>query len=134
MPSSTRPLLCSRWFWRIVVLLFIAAAAFVAWWKMIGMPGKSFKGSLPPLSPDELALREELRADVEKLATGIGVRSVEEYAAITAAAGFIESSFSAAGYTVRRDGYDVRGRVCENLEVELRGTRSDEVIVIGRAL
>jgi hypothetical protein len=131
MASSARPFLRKRWFWRTVVLLFIAAAVFVAWWKMIGMPGKSFKGSLPPLSTDEVTLRDELKADVEKLATGIGVRSVEEYAALTSAAAFIESSFSAAGYTVRRDGYDVRGRLCENLEVELRGTGSDEIIVIG---
>ncbi len=35
------------------------------------MPGKSISKSAP-LSPDEAALREELRADVQKLAGEIG--------------------------------------------------------------
>ncbi|HEX8313332.1 MAG TPA: M28 family peptidase [Chthoniobacteraceae bacterium] len=115
-----------------ILLLIFATAGFVAWWWMIRMPGKSFKGSLPPLTADELALRNEMRADVEAIATGIGPRSVEEYAELKAAADFIERSFASAGYQVRSDGYDVRGRLCENLDVELKGTtQPDEVIVVG---
>ena len=66
------------------------------------MPGKNVsKAGL--LSPDEVALREELRANVQKLAAEIGERNMWHYAALNAAADFIEDSFSRAGLRTRRD-------------------------------
>jgi hypothetical protein len=93
--------------------------------------GKSFKGTLPPLTGEELALSKEMRSDVEKIAGEIGPRSVEHYAELKATADYIERSFTAAGYQVRRDGYEVRSRLCENLDVEIKGTASDEIIIVG---
>ena len=60
------------------------------------MPGKNVSKA-GPLSPDEVVLREELRANVQKLAGEIGERNMWHYAQLNAAADFIEDSFSRAG-------------------------------------
>ena len=60
------------------------------------MPGKNISNTAE-LSPAEIILREELRADVQKLAGEIGERNMDRYAQLTAAADFIEKSFSSAG-------------------------------------
>ena len=83
------------------------------------MPGKNdFRG---PLSSDEVALREELRADVQRLAGEIGERNMWHYAKLNAAADFIEDSFSRAGFHPRRDSYEIRGQASHNIEVETPG-------------
>lgn len=111
-------------------LLVIGAVAMLGWSMMIGMPGRSFRGTPPPLTADETKLRDELAADVHKLAGEIGERNVQHYAQLRAAADFIGQSFAAAGLPVRRDGYGVSGRLCENIEAEIRGS-SDAIVVIG---
>ena len=116
-----------RWFIRILVVIVALA---VPWWLMIRMPGKSFRGDPPPLSADELTLREELRAHVQKLAGEIGERNVQHYDALVASAEYIERTFTEAGLRVRRDGYDVRGRLCENIEAEIPGSTA-EIFVVG---
>ena len=93
------------------------------------MPGKSIPKAAP-LSPDEIALREELRASVQKLAGEIGERNMWHYAQLNAAADFIEDSFSRAGLRTRRDSYDMRGQACHNIEAEIPGARP-EVLLIG---
>ena len=71
------------------------------------MPGKNVSKA-GPLSPDEVVLREELRANVQKLAGEIGERNMWHYAQLNAAADFIEDSFSRAGLRTRRDSYETR--------------------------
>jgi len=93
------------------------------------MPGKNVSKA-GPLSPDEVVLREELRANVQKLAGEIGERNMWHYAALNAAADFIEDSFSQAGLRTRRDSYETRGQPCHNVEAEIQGDRP-EIIVIG---
>lgn len=117
-------------FSRLLVLLLAVAAVLVAWWAMIRMPGKSFAGTPPPLSAEEQTLRAELMAHVQKLGGDIGERNVEYYAELRAAADYIERTFAEAGLQPRRDGYDVRGKLCENIEVEIRGSSRD-IFVIG---
>jgi len=93
------------------------------------MPGKNVsKAEL--LSPDEVGLREELRANVQKLAGEIGERNMWHYVALDAAADFIEDSFSRAGLRTRRDSYETRGQPCHNIEAEIPGNRP-KIIVIG---
>jgi hypothetical protein len=111
-------------------LLVAALIGLSGWWTMIRMPGHSFRGAQPVLSAEEMTLRDELAADVQKLAGDIGQRNVQHYAQLRAAADFIEQSFNAAGLQTRREGYDVDGKLCENIEAEIRGT-TDEVVVIG---
>ena len=93
------------------------------------MPGKNiFKAGL--LSPDEVALREELRGDVQELAGEIGERNMWHYLELSAAADFVEWSFSRAGLDPRRDSYELRGQACHNIEAEISGARP-EILMIG---
>ena len=112
-----------------VFLLFVVPAT-VAWWTMIRMPGRSLSAVPPPLTSEELTLRDELRRDVQEIAGEIGERNIEHYKELAAAADFIERSFSEAGLHPRRDEYDVAGRQCENIEAEIAGLRP-EIVVIG---
>ena len=93
------------------------------------MPGKNILKAAP-LSPDEVALRDELRASVQKLAGEIGERNVWHYPQLNAAADFIENSFSRAGLRTRRDSYDMHGQACHNIEAEIAGARP-EILLIG---
>ena len=97
------------------------------------MPGKNISKAAP-LSPDEVKLREELRADVQKLAGEIGERNMWRYAQLNAAADFIEDSFSRAGLHPRRDSYELHGQACHNIEVEIprsQGSPPPPIILIG---
>jgi Zn-dependent M28 family amino/carboxypeptidase len=93
------------------------------------MPGKNISKAAP-LPADEVTLREELRADVQKLAGEIGERNMRHYPQLNAAADFIENSFSRAGLYPRRDTYELHGQACHNIEAEIPGTHS-EIILIG---
>jgi hypothetical protein len=93
------------------------------------MPGKNI-ATAAQLSADEIVLRAELAADVQKLAGEIGERNMQRYPQLNAAADFIEDSFSRAGLRTRRDTYELDGRACHNIEAEIPGLRP-EIIVIG---
>jgi Peptidase family M28 len=111
--------------------IILAAATIISllWLFGVRMPGKNISKAAP-LSPDEIALREELRADVQKLAGEIGERNMWHYAQLNAAADFIENSFSRAGLHPRRDSYDLHGQACHNIEAEIPGARP-EILLIG---
>ena len=100
------------------------------------MPGKSYAGSLPAPTQGQCVLRDGLRRDVTALATTIGERSVRKPRALAAAAAYIEAAFSNAGYTVARQEYAVsrfktNNPVVHNIEVEIPGTSSNEIVVVG---
>lgn len=99
---------------------------------MIKMPNNTYTGSLPPLTDEELRIRDTIRQDVEWLAGEIGERNVQRYANLCAAADFIQLSFEQAGYEVKRQSYEVAGRTCYNIEVEISGDReANEIVIIG---
>jgi len=111
------------------IAIAVTAVLVLLWWFGMRMPGKNVsKAAL--LSPDEIALREELRSDVQKLAGEIGERNMWHYEQLNAAVDFIEGSFSRAGLRTRRDSYQMQGQGCHNLEAEVSGSRP-EIIVIG---
>src|SRR4051794_19069831 len=85
-------------FWSGVLLAFA-----LCWFCMIRMPGRTFRGTPPPLSSDELKLRSELVADVHKLGSEIGERNLNRYPHLQEAADYIESQLGSAGWKVRRD-------------------------------
>jgi hypothetical protein len=111
------------------ISIAVVAVLILLWWFEMRMPGKTVsKAGL--LSPDEMALREELRADVQKLAGEIGERNMWHYAQLNAAADFIEDSFSHAGLRPRRDSYEMHGQPCHNIEAEICGAQP-EIILVG---
>jgi hypothetical protein len=98
----------------------------------IRMPGKSYQGPLPPLTTQEMDLRDEIHEDVEKLAGQIGERNIRRYGGLADAADFLEASLAQSAYDVRRHGYEVSGLPCYNLDVEVQGSdRRDEIVIIG---
>jgi hypothetical protein len=113
--------------WRIAI--GVGAVLALLWWFGMRMPGKNISKTAA-LSPDEIALREELHADVQKLAGEIGERNMWHYPQLNAAADFIENSLSRAGLHPRRDSYELRGQACHNIEAEIPGTHP-EIILIG---
>jgi len=111
------------------IIIAVVAILVLLWWFGMRMPGKNVSKA-GPLSPDEIALREELRANVQKLAGEIGERNMWHYPQLNAAADFIEDSFSQAGLRPRRDSYEMGGQPCHNIEAEIPGNRP-EIVVIG---
>jgi Zn-dependent M28 family amino/carboxypeptidase len=99
-------------------------------WFMIGMPGCSYRGALPPLSEAERTLRDELKRDLHVLAGEIGERNLERPDAYAKSVEFIERSFTEAGLQPRRESYDVFGKTCHNIVAEIPG-RSAELILVG---
>jgi len=93
------------------------------------MPGHDISLA-PALNDAEKALRSELVADVKALAEDIGERNLNRYPQLMAAAEFIEASLMRVGLTPRRESYELRGRTCRNIEVEIRGARP-EILVVG---
>ena len=111
------------------IAIAVAAMLALLWSFAVRMPGKNVSKAAP-LSPDEIVLREELRADVQKLAGDIGERNMWRYPQLNAAADFIEESFSRAGMHPRRDSYDMHSQSCHNIEAEIPGARP-EILLIG---
>ena len=111
------------------ITVAVVAVFFLLWWFGMKMPGRNISIAAP-LSPAEVELRAELMADVQTLGGQIGERNMARYPQLNAAADFIENSFSRAGLQPRRDTYELRGRACHNIEVELRGARP-EILLIG---
>jgi Zn-dependent M28 family amino/carboxypeptidase len=77
-------------------------------------------------------LAARLRAHVEMLAGTIGERNVWRYPALQRAAEYITDSFTAAGYTPRRQTYEVSRLPVSNIEAISSGTTTpDEILVVG---
>ena len=101
-------------------------------WYVIGMPGKSWSGALPPLSVAERQIHDNLKRHVEELAGRIGERNVWRPQALVAAADYIRDTLVALGYEVRAQPFSSRGQTANNLEVEIPGgSRPQEIIVVG---
>jgi len=88
--------------------------------------------ALPGMSAEPDKLETGLRADVTMLAETIGPRSLYRPEVLQKAADFVAQRFEAGGWTVKHLDYLVGLRRCENLEVETRGTKfPDEIVVVG---
>ena len=108
-------------------------ASLCAWWLMIRMPGRSFRGNLPPLSEHESEVCRELQDDLTVLADDIGERNVSQrYGQLVEAAVFIERSLQKAGYETRRQEFSVDEHVVWNVDAERTGCRHpEEIVVVG---
>lgn len=112
-------------------VLFLGAQVWQAW-PMTRMPGRSYRGPLPELTPGDIAVRDSLRRDVVTLAGTIGERNVPHFLELSKAASYVETRLVESGYEVERQGYRVGTQRCDNLVVEIPGTdRSSEIVVVG---
>jgi Zn-dependent M28 family amino/carboxypeptidase len=97
---------------------------------MIGLPGRSHRGPLPPLTTDELLIRDRLRGHVETLAGTIGERNVYRPHSLERAARYIEAQFAAEGYAPVSHEYSVAGTSVRNIDAQ-RSAATDGLFVIG---
>ncbi|MGA2915301.1 MAG: M28 family peptidase [Sedimentisphaerales bacterium] len=113
-----------------IFALFLIVMCLWGYFIMIRMPGKSFNGQLPDLTDNQIAIRNELIGDVNKLADEIGERNVWNEKQYAAAADFIENSLVQAGYKISRQNYLAQGKNCCNIEAEKKGLKNPEQIII----
>lgn len=123
--------------WRRALVTWGAFSAILlaAGWRMLSMPGRSYAGPLPPLSPAEADLRERLERHVRRLASGIGERNLWNPARLEAAARHAEEALRSAGAEPRIEAFELpeppRGPV-RNVLADLPGaSRPSEIVVVG---
>lgn len=114
--------------WGSVLIILLGLGAC-----MVIMPGRSFKGPLPPLTAAEAELRDHLKEHVHRLAGEIGRRGVPQYAkALEDTARYIRATLAASHYKVAEQAFEAKGETVKNLEVELPGTSlPGEIVVVG---
>lgn len=119
----------------IVLTALLVVTAFGAKGFMLGMPGESYQGALPPLTEQQSAIKNQLATHIERLAGEIGERNIQNYHQLEAAAAYIESTFKQMGYLVTDQPYEVKGfndRTVKNIIAEIPGTtRASEIVVVG---
>ncbi len=112
-----------------LLFLFLTMLTLWGWSTMFQMPGQSYRGTLPPLSENAIALKSALQQDLQKLSSP---RNTVQYANLNAARSFLATSLSQSGYTVKQQEYKINGKSYYNIEAEKLGTqKSKEIIVIG---
>ncbi len=136
MPAwKTIPLFpCGRrqWGWAIGRITFLIVALMSGLFFLVRMPVSSFSGPLPELTADERLGATILRRHVETLAEKIGPRTIWQPASMQATVAYLEKELAALGYHPACQHYEVRGMTAANLEVEIRGIRQpDEIVVVG---
>jgi len=119
---------------RVVVILLLLAAVLLGALKCFATaPGKSHRGPLPP--PDEplRAVEARVRAHVAALATEIGPRDLALHPdSLRRATEYVAEALADTGWEVRRHPYEVDGAEVVNLDVERRGSKwPDQVLVVG---
>ena len=96
---------------------------------MIGLPGRSFRGALPPLTAEQTLLRDRLSDHVQHLAETIGERNVYRRGSLERAARYIEDQFAANGYDPSSQHYDAAGTRVRNIESAHNATSGDTLVV-----
>jgi Zn-dependent M28 family amino/carboxypeptidase len=114
------------------VALLVAILCGAAYWYCLYVPGRPFKGPLPPASPEEIALAPSLQRHVAAIASQ--PHNVRHYEALEAAAAYIERTLKGFGYAVTPQIYEVHDRAVRNLAVTIEpaaSSASTETVVVG---
>jgi hypothetical protein len=113
--------------WILAAVLLLVGVSGLS---MMRMPGHTSSWPLPPLSEQEVELRERLSKHVWELAGNIGERNIWHPEALAAAADYIETQLRASGYRVAVQEFEAWGQAVRNLEAERTGARVPEEIVL----
>lgn len=97
---------------------------------LIGLPGRSYRGALPPLTSEQVALRDRLIRHVEMLAGVIGERNIYRRGSLDRAAGYIEEQFASNGHRPASHEYDVSGVTVRNIDCAL-GAAAQNTLLLG---
>lgn len=123
-----------RWGWvaghvlAVLVIILLIGGCIV-----FPMPGKSFRGKLPPTGPEHNALAAKIKEHIDVLAGQIGERHTRKMEELEAAAKYIEGQLAATGLKPTSLPYQLDDLTVRNIELELpgNGSNAEEIIVIG---
>ena len=119
---------------RVLLILLVLTFSTVLFWflRITQMPLRSYDGSLPPLTAEEMDLRDRLKMDVKDLSVGIGERSFLRPKALDAAAEYLSVHLHGLGYVVTSYSYAVDGTTVRNLEAIWPGqSEEDGQVIVG---
>ncbi|KJU86593.1 peptidase M28 family peptidase [Candidatus Magnetobacterium bavaricum] len=111
--------------WSVIIGIVVSSVVYIE-----SMPGRSYHGSLQPLSDGEALLKQNLRRHVITLSQEIGHRNTDRSVGLEASVGYIRDVLVQYGYSVKLQEYTVRNTTVKNIEAQVDGS-SDEVIVVG---
>jgi len=126
---------------RILLAALVSAAALLLLAAIAGVgillyttsvPGKPHRGPLPPLTDEERALASVLKKHIATIAAR--EHNIARYAALEAAAAYIEATLASYGYTVNQQSFDVDEQTVRNIEVVIEPREVEpapEVVVVG---
>lgn len=99
---------------------------------MTRTPGRSYSGTLRPLSQQEIQIRDNLKKSVQMLSDTIGDRNTYSYKRLKLSKDYIAKELETLGFEVSYQTYATGGKTVENIEAELSGRSiPDEIIIIG---
>ena len=119
--------------WSLAILVVISILSFAAYFLMIDVKPKARRPVMDQATREEIqGLETRLMRHVSVLAIEIGERHLFRPQGLTAAADYIRTNWTAQGFSVSEEAYEVGGQRCVNLIVEQRGSsRPDEIVVVG---
>jgi Peptidase family M28 len=120
------------WWLAALVLLAFLAVGYGALHYMTGVPGRSHRGPLPPLTDEEMALAASLKLHIASIAAR--EHNIAHYDELEKVARHIEATLASFGYAVGRQEFSVDGRLVRNIDatIEPPAEKLDpEVIVVG---
>src|SRR5918999_6434037 len=102
-----------------------------ALWFMLHVPGRPYRGPLPPIPAEESDLAGRLRRHVEAIASS--PHNIRHYSELERAAAYIEETLKNLGYEKSAQSYAVDGRMVRNIAASLpsRAPEGAETVVIG---
>ncbi len=117
--------------WGAGLLLVLAALSAATAWYMLGLPGESFSGPVPPPTRAEEDLAQRLQRHVTAIASR--PHNVAHYAELEKAASYIEAELKALGYRPQAQVFETEGRPVRNIEAVIEpqdaGPETEGVVV-----
>lgn len=119
--------------WSVAILVAIGLLSLLGYFVMIDVKPKGNRPVMDKAARGEIeALESRLVRHVSILANEIGERNLFRPRGLSDAARYIREVWTAQGFSVKEEAYELAGQRCVNLLVEQRGSsRPDETVVVG---
>lgn len=112
------------------VVAVLLCAGLGAYYYMLGLPGRSYSGSLPALTADERTLAANLKTHIEAIAAR--EHNIDTYDDLEKAARYIERVLTAYGYAPAPQEFTARAKRVRNIETVIEAATPDaQTIVVG---
>ena len=103
------------WLAALAVPLLVAGLGYSALRYMTAVPGKPYRGELPPLTTEEIALATALKRHIATIAAR--EHNIARYDELERVARYIEATLESFGYTVGRQEFAADGKRFRNIDV-----------------